>query len=98
VVRLLLSDERVDPSADTNYAIQVASENGHVEVVRLLLSDERVDPSDGKNGAIRCASKNGHIEVVKLLLSDYFFTSYVSDGVGAQSRSRCIPMYHVVIY
>ena len=42
-VRLLLNDPRVDPSADDNYAIRCASENGHVEVVKLLLNDPRVD-------------------------------------------------------
>lgn len=41
VVRLLLQDERVDPSAADNYAIRWASENGHTEVARLLLHDGR---------------------------------------------------------
>jgi Ankyrin repeats (many copies) len=45
MVGLLLSDSRVDPSAENNHAIRKASERGHVEVVRLLLSDPRVDPS-----------------------------------------------------
>jgi ankyrin repeat protein len=69
-VRLLLSDNRVDPSDDGNCAIKLASRNGHVEVVRLLLSDNRVDPSAGNNYAIQSASYKGCIEVVQLLLSD----------------------------
>ena len=52
VVRLLLSDNRVDPSANDNFAIQGASMNGCVDVVRLLLSDNRVDPSARNNYAI----------------------------------------------
>jgi ankyrin repeat protein len=70
VVRLLLSENRVDPSYDDDDAIQSASDNGHIEVVRLLLSDNRVDPSTYNNFAIQSASSNGHVEVVRLLLSD----------------------------
>jgi ankyrin repeat protein len=69
VVKLLLNDPRVDPSAHDNYAIRWASRNGHVEVVKLLLNDPRVDPSADNNCAIRWASRNGHVEVVKLLLN-----------------------------
>ena len=54
-VRLLLNDPRVDPSADSNYAIRCSSNNGHAEVVKLLLDDPRVDPSADNNDAIRCA-------------------------------------------
>ena len=42
VVKLLLSDKRVDPSAENNYAIRYTSK--HYEIVKLLLSDKRVDP------------------------------------------------------
>jgi len=68
VVKILLQDKRVDPSADDNCAIKWASDNGHHKVVKLLLQDKRVDPSAGDNYAIRFASENGHHEVVKLLL------------------------------
>ena len=37
VVKLLLQDKRVDPSAEDNYAIRWASANGYTEVVKLLL-------------------------------------------------------------
>ena len=69
-VKLLLSDPRVNPSVNNNFAIQYASGNDILEVVKLLLSDPRVDPSDYNNAAIRSASKNDHIEIVKLLLFD----------------------------
>ena len=60
----------VDPSARNNWAIQVASCYGHIEIVRLLLEDPRVDPSACSNYAIRWASENGYLEVVRLLLTD----------------------------
>ena len=70
LVRELLKDSRVDPSADNNFAIQEASRYGHLEVVRELLKDSRVDPSANNNAAIRLASKNGHLEVVRELRKD----------------------------
>ena len=67
---LLLRDSRatVDPSANDNYAIRLASQNGHVETVKLLLEDNRVDPSANNNYSIKEASRNGHMEIVKLLI------------------------------
>ena len=66
-VKILLQDERADPSADDNFAIRLASENGHTETVKVLLQDERVDPSADDNYAIRWASENGNTEIVELL-------------------------------
>jgi hypothetical protein len=41
VVKALLSDPRVDPSADNNYAIRYASQNGYLEVIKLLKEHEQ---------------------------------------------------------
>src|SRR5579871_2143184 len=41
-VRFLLRDNRVDPSAQDNFAIRWSSDNGHAKVVKLLLEDSRV--------------------------------------------------------
>jgi len=70
VVKLLLQDKRVDPSANKDYSIRKASKNGHADVVRLLLKDGRVDPSAREDYSIGKASENGHADVVKLLLED----------------------------
>ncbi|EPZ34674.1 hypothetical protein O9G_004842 [Rozella allomycis CSF55] len=59
-----------DPSTKGNYAIRLASRNGHADIVKYLLSQERVDPSALDNEAIRFVSWKGHVEVVKLLLAD----------------------------
>lgn len=70
-VQKFLSDRAsIDPSENSNKAIGIASENGHLEIVRLLLADDRVDPSGDANYAIQMASQNGHVEVVRLLLAD----------------------------
>jgi hypothetical protein len=83
-VRLLLNDPRVDPSADSNYAIRWASENGHVQVVKLLLNDPRVDPSAYNNHAIRSASWKGHVEVVKILQNDPRVNPYADSNYAIQ--------------
>ncbi len=67
VVKLLLADDRVDPSYK---AIIQASRYGHPEVVKLLLTDDRIDPSAQNNDAIMRASSEGNLKVVKLLLAD----------------------------
>ncbi len=40
-VKLLLSDDRVDPSAQDNSALRSASRNGHLEIVKLIKSHPR---------------------------------------------------------
>ena len=67
IVRLLLA--HIDPGADKNYAIRLASKKGHYDVVNLLLICDRVNPSDYDNYAIKLAIENGHQEIVKLLIS-----------------------------
>ena len=69
-VKILLRDDRVDPGADDNHAIRVASRYGHLKMVRKLLKDSRVDPSALDNHAIQVASRNGHALVVRELLKD----------------------------
>jgi hypothetical protein len=42
MVKALLQDPRIDPSAANQYAIRWASKNGHLQVVDVLLKDHRV--------------------------------------------------------
>jgi len=69
-VKALLSHNRVDPSANNNEAIRLASSNRNLKIVKLLLNDNRVDPCANNNEAIQCACKNGHTKIVKALLGD----------------------------
>jgi hypothetical protein len=70
LLKMLLSDPRVDPSAGNQRPIRLACDMGHVEVAKVLLDDKRVDPSAEDQQAIRFASEKGHVEVVKLMLAD----------------------------
>ena len=70
IVERLLEDKRVDPSANDNYAIQLASSNGYLQVVERLLEDKRVEPSADDNYAIKLAFLHRHLYVVERLLED----------------------------
>ncbi|RAO66282.1 uncharacterized protein BHQ10_002294 [Talaromyces amestolkiae] len=90
VVKLLLSDKRVDPhSKDKTYGqtpLFRAAGNGHEAVVKLLLSDKRADPnSKDKSGwtPLLLAAENGH-ECLMLA------------GVEI-AQSTDIWLYHIVI-
>ncbi len=76
MVKLLLSDRRVNPAACHNDAIRGAAANSnyhngnHLDVVCLLLTLPSVDPGDMDNAAIRDAVWYGHTDVVETLLAD----------------------------
>jgi ankyrin repeat protein len=72
LVRLLLEYTDIDPSADNNFAIRIASQSGRVDVVDRLLQEDRsvVDPSANNNYAIRYASRFGRVDVVDRLLQE----------------------------
>jgi len=66
MVELLLP--LVDPSANKNEALYIASKSGYVAVVDRLLQDLRVDPSANHNEAVFIASHNGYVAVVDRLI------------------------------
>ena len=67
VLQILL-EHGIDPSAQDNFAIKSASEEGHTDVVRLLVGQNNINPSANDNYAIRVASQEGHTDIVRLLL------------------------------
>lgn len=69
-VSQLINEENIDPSENSNWAIQYACENDCYKLVKLLLNDKRVNPADKDNQAIIWASKYGYVNIVELLLSD----------------------------
>ena len=87
-MELLLQDTGVDPAADDNCAIRLASENGHTSVVELLLQDTRVDPAAADNNAIQLASRNGHTSVVQLLLEDTRVDPAADDNYAIRRASK----------
>jgi ankyrin repeat protein len=57
-----------DVSADDNYAVKWASENGHLKVVKYLVS-LGADITADNNYAALWACRENHVEVVKYLVS-----------------------------
>ena len=96
-VEFLIIYMGINPSIDGNTAIELASEEGHVEIVRLLSRDDRVDASDG----IVAASILGQIEVVKLLLTDWFtgvdLGSYGNEALIRASESGQIEVVELLL-
>ncbi|KAI9334953.1 hypothetical protein BDR26DRAFT_920701 [Obelidium mucronatum] len=73
VVRLLLTDGRIDPSANENAAVVFAVQNQSLELLRLLLANPRVvDPFENENGSrvIQIAVKSRNLEILNELLLD----------------------------
>ncbi|TPX58239.1 hypothetical protein PhCBS80983_g03280 [Powellomyces hirtus] len=67
VVEVLLKDDRMDPSSDSNEALRKASANGHAAVVSQLLRHPKVDPSPY---AFYESIERGHVAVMDVLLRD----------------------------
>ena len=70
LVKMLLTDDRVDPSYDDNILLTIAANYGHIEIIKLLLADDRVDPAKHASKITWMATMNGKIDALKLLMSD----------------------------
>ena len=73
VVRIILANPRVDPTASVNCgstALRVAALCGHTSTLHLLLADPSVDPAVDGNFAFRSAAEFGHLAAVTVLLAD----------------------------
>lgn len=76
MLKLLLSDERIDPSAENNDALLSAIKYDYTDIVVILLEDDRVVQAvtDDWEELLVDAVEHGHLEVVKVILrynSDY---------------------------
>jgi len=70
IVRLLLTDPRIDPADDQSGALHSAAEQGFLEMVKLLLKDPRINPADDDSYGLRKAFLYQHFDVVETLLLD----------------------------
>ncbi len=78
MVKLLLTDPRVQPTLETEKPdteeivnpLVAACQYGHINVAKLLLADSRVKPEVNSNQALRFAIVSGFAEIVELLLQD----------------------------
>ncbi|MCK4501277.1 ankyrin repeat domain-containing protein, partial [Candidatus Babeliales bacterium] len=70
VVRDMLKNTNINPSANANLSLRLAIEGNHNEIVKELLKDRRVDPSSMNNTPISTSSLNNNLELVKILMKD----------------------------
>jgi hypothetical protein len=69
IIRLLLSDPRVDPRVMDSFVMSSAVTDGDLETVEMLLKDERIDPTQrGYNGFVNFAGVQKHDTVLRTLL------------------------------
>lgn len=59
----------VDPTANNNEAIQIASKHGRLPVVKFLAGLPNVDPTANNNEALQYAGDLGYLSVVKYLVA-----------------------------
>eukprot|EP01127_Copromyxa_protea_P018698 TRINITY_DN5942_c0_g1_i1.p1 TRINITY_DN5942_c0_g1~~TRINITY_DN5942_c0_g1_i1.p1 ORF type:complete len:668 (-),score=42.23 TRINITY_DN5942_c0_g1_i1:77-2080(-) len=81
IVRMLLSDPRVDPTADESMPIQLAAQSGHSQIVEILLKDGRSDPNRALGNPLVCACAYGDTKVVQMLLADSRVDPTVRDNL-----------------
>jgi hypothetical protein len=70
IVKLLLSDSRINPAARNNKAIFKSVERIHYDTFDILMNDNRIDPSDDDNETFINAVCYNNIYAVKRLLND----------------------------
>lgn len=101
VVKYLLRDPRVDPSADLNFGLRMASEKGspHIsrtnrqkgflEIVKELLKHPKVDPTSHDNLIFIWAIERGHLEIVQTLLKDKRINPAANQNYPISTACRC---------
>lgn len=82
VLKRLLEDPRIDPSACENVALRAVSKAGHMALVERLLADSRVSvvaspilPTTGTSvtctgSALECAAAEGHRDILERVMAD----------------------------
>lgn len=73
VMKLLLADPCVDPTANDNYVIQYAAVENNLHSIELLLADSRVDPTANDNYVFRHAIHHLYSDVNRLLVTNSHF-------------------------
>ncbi len=68
--KILLDDERVDPTFNKNIALRHATTNNNICVVELLLNDKRIEPVVWNFDLMHIVCVEGYVDIFKLLLSN----------------------------
>jgi len=69
LIKILISDSRVDLSKDDDILCRLISRYGTGELMEYILKNGNIDPTTNDNEAIINACKYGNIDIVKMLMS-----------------------------
>ncbi len=96
MVKLLLSDSRINPAAESNLAIFTAS-NYHSDssIMKLLLADPRVDPTIDQNMVLINAIKNECM--FRLLLADHRIKDFPPNLISKIIKKEKIKILKMVM-
>ena len=70
VFRVLLADERADPTVVHHDTLKDACNRGHAGILALLLKDKRIDPCYDNLRHMRVACEKGYVAIVDMLLAN----------------------------
>ena len=83
-----LLDSGLIPKKYRNNAIELAIENGQLDIVELLLNDDAAISEESRGHAVILASQEGNVEMVRLLLSNNANISDDDRGSAAVAAAR----------
>jgi len=91
----LLSEGKVDPSAESNLPLKTAVSKRQYQIVSLLLLDKRVDPSMDNNNVFKLACEAGDVLLVRVLMTDSRVDPADDDNVAF--KTACASGHNEVI-
>lgn len=91
IIKTLLNDLRVDPSAFFNNVLLETVRQGDADIVKILLANPRLDITSEfcQNRALEIAARFGHTNIVKILLEDGRF-----DPLSYRNEPMCFAAKH----
>lgn len=93
VVKLLLTDKRINPASGMSDPLRAAVKNDHSKLIEILLADGRSDPTHG----FLSAAEEGHLKWVKYFMEVYNIDPSTQDDL-ALKRSSFFEYFDVVDY
>ncbi|KAI8896529.1 hypothetical protein BC833DRAFT_597146 [Globomyces pollinis-pini] len=67
MVKILLLDQRLDPSIHNNQSLVVALQQGYQDIVTLLLEDSRINPTGQDSQSFIIALHGGNTKLSSVL-------------------------------
>lgn len=69
-VKLIIEDDRFDPSYNGSECLAVACDMGNIEITKIIIEHPKAEPEKSENLSIWTANEAGHHDIVKLLWNE----------------------------